>query len=74
MTPHGVGQICNALREKVLLGGDTNEGSKLAKDLKKENLKLSKKLAKASKKLRSRSQPPSTRSAATNEEDEEDEG
>ena len=38
--PHGVGQICRALREKVLLASDTNEGSKLTKDLKKENLKL----------------------------------
>ena len=68
-TPHGVGQICRALREKVLLASDTNEGSKLMKDLKKENLKLSKKLAKGSKKLRSRSQPPSGCVA-----DEEDEG
>ena len=56
----------------MLLGGDTNEGSKLAKDLKKENLRLSKKLAKASKKLRSRSQPPSTRFVTADEEDEED--
>ena len=74
MTPHGVGQILRALREKVLLASDTNEGSKLAKDLKKENLKLSKKLAKASKKLRSRFQPPSARSVNTDEEDEADDG
>ena len=65
--PHGVGQMCRALRKRVLLASDTNEGSKSTKDLKKENLKLA-------KKLRSRSQPPSSRSVITDDEDEADEG